>query len=51
MEGKVLKDLEMVAEFVTDLLGHDWVKIIHRPYQRKDEGPRAISIYLAYCLV
>ena len=48
MDGNVLKDLEMVTEFVENIWRHGWVEIVHLPYQRKDEGPRAIAIHLAH---
>lgn len=50
MDRNILRDLKTVMKFVEDVGGHGQVKIIHLLYQRKDEGPRAITVYLA-CLL
>ena len=43
MDGNAIWDLEKVPKFVKNVWGHGRVKVVHRPYKRKDERPRIVT--------
>ena len=50
MDENILENLETVADFIENVGRHGRVEVVHRPYQRKDEGPRSGTVHLAYHL-